>query len=207
MRDLLAAAKDLTGIDDDPEAIEGAGAFLYQLFASSPDMCRSHGESIRRQFGPYPAKVANNVSNIIKQLLSYQSRQVVTSSTDGIMKEEFGSTIPFTFSDNLITNNNNYVLSAIINELLDDDISDDCNHQLITKGLMHGMRKRTNKETSHVTSHVTTIKPTIVKFGRIWLERVCQSCDIEGLSWQQLYTQLFDLLITKGPEVETEVSP
>ena len=212
MRELLDASKELSGIDDNLEAVEEVGVFLYQLFSESPEMSRSHGEAIKRQLGPYPAKVAINIANIIKRLSSHiiSNDSPISDSSNDNMKEEFGHNILFTFSDNLMTDEN--PVPAVVNELLIDDVSsveDDNNHQLITKGLMQGISKANRNHKQCQASKPTTSASNIVivKYGRVWLERACEACNVQGLSWQQLYSRLFDLLIsdTEGPEMENEV--
>ena len=204
MRKLLEGTKDLTGIEEDPQALEEAAVFLYQLFAPSPDMSRSHGEAIKAQFGPYPAKVAVNVAGIVKRIASSQIPDdgcppEQTCEKENPSSDEFGLNVKFRYSTNLISElplNNDPSLS-------DDEapIAED-HDQLITKGLIKSMKKShdSNKKNSHVTSHVT--KSYVKKYSRSWLEQACQSCRMQGLSWQQLYEKLFDLLLS---EVETTV--
>lgn len=212
LRDLLEASKELTGIDDDLSVLQETALFLYLLFSPAPEMCRSHGEAIKKQFGPYPASVAANVASIVKRIVSLQ---FPTSSVDEYnkvtesMAQEFGHNMSFSFS-------HNFTDEASLHDTFDEQVlfedsvgaDEDNNTELITKGLMQGMKKTSSFSRKEHVPKVRGENNTVAsKYGKLWLERACQLCRIQGLSWQQLYSKLFDLLISEkeGPVMETEV--
>ncbi len=212
LKELIAAVRDLSGIDDNLPALEDAMVFVYQLFATASEMSRYHGEAIKSRFGPYPAKIAGNVFNIVQRISSCQLTETVSETRSDLMEKEFGHGIKF--SDNVL----NVPVVGVADRLLSDveDITD--NHDMITKGLMQGMKKTVRKPTTtgHMTTgHMTTGHMTngatnegvVSKYGRAWLERACQSCSIQGMPSQHVYSKLLDLLMSdiEGAAMESEV--
>ena len=181
--------------------------FVYQLCATASEMSRYHGEAIKSRFGPYPAKVAGNVFNIVHTISSYQQHTVPETQSD-LMEKEFGHSIKFSF------NSVNVPVVGVADHLLSDVEAVTDNHDMITKGLMQGMKKTVRKPTT-TTGHMTTGHMTngatnegvVSKYSRAWLEKACQSCNIQGMTSQHVYTKLFDLLLSdiEGAAIESEV--
>lgn len=188
--------------DEELSAIEDAAVFLYRLFLPSPEWCRSHGEAIRKALGPYPASVATRACNNVKMLLSYlPDLATVESSTKKSDKEEemvkeFGHKIVFKFAPNMLSGD----------QLLAEGVSGDSlseaeeDHERYNIGFITGSTSspavllgdsRGGQEQAQPLAPGNT---EMEKFGPQWLQMKCKECSLSGLTWQQLYAKVFDLL-------------
>ena len=219
MRDLRSTAQDLID-SSDGEAIDEAAVYLYELFIKSPEWSRNYGEDIRRTLGPYPASVAIRACNIVKGislLLPPDDEGHSTNKkhdTKECQKEEFGLKIMFMFEKNLLNKEKNGYHGNCDS---DDDVivkSKECD--MVTTTILNEMSSQKSfniqdKQTSskHGTSQASSKYETSQggpKYGTSWLQQQCRECAVDGLSWQQLYAQLFDLLISQALSIENEVT-
>lgn len=218
MKDLHSAAQDLID-SDDSSAIDEASVFLYELFVKSPDWSRSHGEDIRRTVGPYPASVATRACDIVKRIArslpeTSGEGRVHGRGTDrerGLMDQEFGCKIAFMFEDNLLPHGE--VCSDSGSE--SDVVVKSKERDVVTMTILNEMSSQKPRSVQqHAKQHAykysasqdSSKTSTSSVYGTSWLQQQCRECDVDGLSWQQLFAQLFDLLISQTPSIENEVT-
>lgn len=229
LRDFSSTTGDLLGAED-LTAVESASVFLYDLFSSSPEWCKSHGEAIRKTFGPYPASVAMKVCDIAKSITlcvstneesnSGSDSSINTGDTTGTsekgdyLKEEFGAKLSgFKFNTNLMGGAMVSVSVATIEDSLSEDEEEEVKskNDVISHTLLSGLNKSQQNKTTNNQSiknkKSKEIKNNISppsKFGVQWLQDQCKRCGSE-LPWQQLYDQLFELLLSEIDATTLEV--
>lgn len=202
---MVQTSRDLIG-DEDKTAVDSTTVFLYNLFINSPDWCKSHGETIRKTFGPYPASVAMKACDLVKRIASIlpETSQEITENNSVAENVEFGSKIVFKYNANFLEKTNAF--TSAHDSLSSDEEEVKSKHDIISKTLLSGLTESHDRQ---VTSHVTKPKKShdSNKYSYKWLEAQCKKCMSE-LPWEQLYYQLFDLLVSdvEGPAIESRVS-
>ena len=185
--------------------------FLYGLFIEDTEWCRRHGEAIRKTIGPYPAGAATKACGLVRSIASCLEPQQQQSSrsamqTDAV-KEQFGCKIRFKFEANLLFSTSDGLSSSSIADSLseDDEPDREATGNTVISTLLSGLNQEprrspvTEPEQQHVAGS---------GYGGRWLEEKCRSVAMAGMSWQQLYSQLLDILFLGGTgyPIENDVS-
>ena len=179
------------------------------MFYSSPEWCRSHGEAIKKMFGPYPASVATKICNIVKKIITYlpeESENEENNEEQNIEEKEFGLDIKFKYSSNLLSD----VLQTVslLDSLSGSEDEENTRHEdLIIKSLLNGLAKSHDHHKPSQVVKKTKSAVVTSKYGTQWLEKQCKMHCVTGLSWKQLHTKLFDILVSdiEGAAIENEV--
>ncbi|XP_019851379.1 PREDICTED: activating signal cointegrator 1 complex subunit 3-like [Amphimedon queenslandica] len=224
LKDFTRSVADLIG-EEDESVLQSASVHLFSLFSFSDPpgtWCKEHGEDIRKTFGPYPASIAMRSCGIVGEIHSFTPNQesshdgsVITSSGDSKGKsdvaqkvKEFGSNITsFQFNSNLLGVAETPVATETLGPISDDDddavmskVTDDILAELSkSKKSQNGKQKKINKTSAPPPPLATA------KFGTEWLQERCKRCGSE-LPWEQLYQQLFELLLSETDETSLQVS-
>lgn len=213
LKEFVSTTGNLLGAEDQT-AVESASVYLYNLFRYSPDWCRAHGDAIRKTFGPYPASVAIKACGIVKKINSYnQTGETSSKDTDSSttttrgsdLIEEFGSMVTgFQFNTNLLGVSSTPVAMATEDSLSEEEEvkskSDVISHTLLSELSKSQGRQATN----HITKQKKVKNVKVNKFGSQWLQDQCKGCDSE-FPWQQLYQQLFELLLSEVDSTQLEI--
>jgi activating signal cointegrator complex subunit 3 len=206
LKEFIQLTSDILG-SEEQSTVDSASLFLYNLFRSPPDTWSNkvHGESIRKELGPYPATMAVQAFNIVKRI----SACLPTPSTSGGVEQgvelqsEFGSDIRFVYPANLLDEPVPMVTMTMDDFPSDDDEEEeDVKSKGVSRMLLNELAKSHDQ---HTVGHVTTLskshgdvgtshKPTM--FTSDWLRAQCDKCssDLPGIT---LYDQIFELLISE----------
>lgn len=211
LKEFAQATSDILG-DEDNFAVESACVFLYNIFQSTREWSKAHGESIRKTFGPYPASIAMKAFDIVQRIISClpsDTPDAIDNTTQTSPQNEFGTDIPFTYNDNLLNGANPVAM------VTDNDQSDD--EEVKSKDERSGWTLLNELDKSHV-KHVTKAKkshddqfdqkthdePRVKKYGSKWLELHCKQYSLD-ISWRDIYQQLFDILTDDSSSIEHKV--
>ena len=221
LKDFVRSVADLIG-EEDEDVLQSASVHLFNLFSSPPPgvWSKSHGEDIRKTFGPYPASVAMKTCVLVGEICSLSQNREDTSNGSGPdptlngeskeqekILEEFGSKIAtFQFSSNLLGGAKSSVTMETMESLSEDDDNDtEVVKSKITNDILHELSK---SQKSHNVKQKKTkgplAPPTASKYGIEWFQEQCKKCGSE-LPWQQLYNQLFELLVSESDETSLQV--
>ena len=191
--------------------VESTAAFLYELFIEDPEWCRRHGESIKKNIGPYPARAAIKacglVKNIASCLESQQQRSLGSTAQTAITKEQFGLKVGFKFETNLLSSASDHVSSLAVADSLseDDESARESTGSIVISTLLSGL----DQESRHSPAAESEQQHTTGSgYGGRWLEEKCQSVAVVGMPWRELYSQLLDILsnVSTGYMIENQVS-
>ena len=160
-------------------------------------------------FGPYPASVATKICNIVKRIITYlpeESENEENNEEENVEEKEFGLDIKFKYSSNLLSD----VLQTVtlLDSLSGSEDEENAHHEdLITKSLLNGLAKSHDRHKPSQVVKKTKSAAVTSKYGTQWLEKQCKMHCVTGLSWQQLHTKLFDILVSdiEGAAIENEV--
>ena len=225
------------GNDEPQQTVDSAAVFLFNLFIGEPQLTRTHGEEIRRTLGPFPASAANKISSTVKKILTYlpSDSTFVRPSSDSkpsaskeavLMKKEFGYNITFKFDvetpDDGTIDNGDYVKSKHsatqtgYDSLSDDDSvsSSTKDTNIFTQTLLSGIQQSVSKpaEKKELPKPVpqSNSSPALPYSGE-WLRSKCKECvreGMSGLSWHDLFSNLFELLSSSqdSEAIQSDVS-
>ena len=124
---------------------------------------------------------------------------------------EFGSNITsFQFNSNLLGGAETPVATETLGPLSDDE--DDVVKSKVTDDILVELSKSKKSQYGKQKKTKTSAPPpppppplAAAKFGTEWLQERCKRCGSE-LPWEQLYQQLFELLLSETDETSLQVS-
>ena len=226
LKEFTRSVADLIG-EEDENVLQSASVHLFTLFSSSPSAppgtwCKSHGEDIRKTFGPYPASVAMRSCGIVGEIYSFtfseessHDASVIASNGESKVKndtaqkiKEFGSNITsFQFNSNLLGVAETPVATETLGSLSDDNDGDVVKSKVADDILVELLKSRKSQNGKQKKTKTSAPPPPLVaaKFGVEWLQEHCKRCGSE-LPWEQLYQQLFELLLSETDETSLQVS-
>ena len=197
--------------DESHEVVESTAVFLYGLFIEDPEWCRRHGEAIKKTIGPYPAGVATKACALVKSIASclepQQKQSLGSTSQTSAVKEQFGRKVAFKFEANFLSSASNRLSSSVVADSLseDDEPDREATGNTVISTLLSGL----DQESRHSPVTESEQQHAVGSgYGGRWLEEKCQNIAVAGMTWQQLHSQLLDILIigSTGCTIENDVS-
>ena len=186
--------------------MEGAAAYLFDIFKFSPYVGSQETTKIRNIFGPFPASVATKACEVVQKIVSWLPEDVLSESDEPGRQEadgaaiiqEFGKYLKFSFPK---SNNINEVLSSSESE----EEKQELNFDLKYNGSSHSQCVPSKVE-KRIDGAETK------RFDYAWLlSEVKQYFPHEetslGMTVNDLATSLFDVLcsIKSDEELQNEV--
>lgn len=192
--------------------VESTAVFLYGLFIEEPDWCRKHGEAIKKAVGPYPAGAATKACSVVKNIASCLEPQQQQSLGEGApvnAPKEFGLKIGFKFEANFFSPlSDGAPSSATADSLSEDELDGQPSRNTVISTLLNGLDRESCDHQVTGLDQQHPQSPAKSGYGGGWLEGVSRRIVVAGMPWQQVYSQLLDILSVDSTSsaIENDVS-